>query len=68
MDERMQQRCGELQASGRPQGFLSNNCVAKSRTWSPGRISLQPRCSKRSRATAPCCRDRLSPYPDGGGK
>ena len=32
MDERMQQRCGELQASGRPQGFLSNNCVAKSRT------------------------------------
>jgi len=33
---------------------LSSNCVAKSRTWSPGRISLHPRFSKRSRATAPC--------------
>jgi hypothetical protein len=33
---------------------LSNNCVAKSRTWSSGRISLHPRLSKRRRATAPC--------------
>ena len=33
---------------------LSNNCVARLRTWSSGRISLHPRLSKLRRATAPC--------------
>ena len=31
----------------------SSNCIANSRTWSPGRISLQPRLSNLTRATAP---------------
>jgi hypothetical protein len=34
--------------------YLSNDCVANSRTWSPGRISLHPRLSNRRRASAPC--------------
>jgi hypothetical protein len=33
--------------------YLSNDCVAKSRTWSPGRTSLQARLSNCKRATAP---------------
>ena len=34
--------------------YLSKDCFAKSRTWSLGRTSLQPRSSNARRATAPC--------------
>ncbi len=33
--------------------YLFNDCVAKSRTWSPGKTSLQARLSNCKRATAP---------------
>ena len=34
--------------------YLSRDCMANSRTWSLGRISLHPRLNNRRRATAPC--------------